>query len=217
MGNINYTELLNLFVNDDEMREWQNNPFRIGDKAIATDAFTMVIINADLTPDVQELTDYNHENVLSVIPETGGVLGKIDIKDIRSIIKECPKVDVTKTCDCCEGEGEVEFQHEWNDKFYEKYCDCPVCEGEGEVKAIPIQKEVDPAKKIKIGISYFSAKLVFRLGMACKITNTDHVEVLLQQGEKLATVFRINDANLLFMPVIECDNEDYLGEIKINK
>lgn len=213
--NINYTELLALFVNDDEMREWQNVPFKIGDKVISTDSFAMAIIDSKLAPGVKDLIDYEPDNVLKVIPASGPSIGKIKIEDIRSLIKKCPKVPVTNTCEACEGEGEVEYSFEWEDKYFEKYCDCPICEGEGDIEVLPKKKEVDSSKKIKIGISHFTSKMIFRLGMACKITETEVIDIVYQTEVKSPTIFRLNNAELLMMPVSECEPEDFLGEIKI--
>jgi len=216
MNKPNYTALLKEFTGDDEMREFTNTPFAVGDRAMATDAHAMVIIDAALAPDVLPIANYDPNNILAIIPTYRESIGFITLEQIREILKKCPKVEKTEYCPCCQGEGEVEYSFEYDGTEYLEDYDCPICDGIGGVPMDPPQKEVDSNKRIKIGLAYFSAKYIFKLGLACKYTSTDRIEITHQIAHNEGAIFSLNKADLLIMPVLtEAGDENIIGEIKI--
>ena len=107
-----YNEILNLFIGNDKIRTWMNNPFLIENKVFATDGYALIAIQKDkintegvFSPDKTVL-----ERVYPMKKEFEQV---ISFNKLSEIIKLVPRIDEviekdeTHECNDCNGSGKV--------------------------------------------------------------------------------------------------------------
>ncbi|WP_183560596.1 hypothetical protein [Mucilaginibacter sp. SP1R1] len=197
-------ELLQLFVSDmDAWQDWSKAPFKIEDKVYATDKHVMVILPAEHAPDVELIKDYDPKNILKVIPEAVSVIQTISAKQILIALKAVPTVKEDKECECCKGEGEVEFVHYYDGRDYATDSDCPVCDGEGSFPDEDGKMIPDPDKCITIGQSKFAPKYIKKLYQLCQYFDLKEIDLVSQASEMAPSLFSKNGFSLLIMPVLE--------------
>jgi len=210
-----YGDVLNLYVGNDEYRNWLNEPFFIGNLAIATNAHELVFFDKNLSE--KELNVCGNENpqlILNNIPEQRNQDYKLNIEEIETYLKNAPKVDVLKTvgkdvkCTECDGDGQVEWEYEnWTKDF-----DCPKCDGDGyesESRQIPTGEfEIDGLSLVDVKNSRFSIKMIERLLKVKELLCENEISLVFQEGENMANVFKIGEVEILCMPMRKCDNDD---------
>lgn len=216
--NINYESILELFTTEKEgIYKWREAPFKIGNKVYATDAHAIVIMNADLAPEIKDLTDYDPANVLRTIPPFGPSLGEIRIDDLKEALSKVPMVDVQIWCKACGGEGDVDFEFVWERITYWRNYDCPVCNGSHEIQKVPHELEYDPTSHIVVGKSIFRARILDMIVQAGELSGSEEIKVLYQQDPVSATIFGFEGFDVMAMPVAGVDVEDTLFNIQFRE
>ncbi|WPU91838.1 hypothetical protein SNE25_21200 [Mucilaginibacter sabulilitoris] len=197
-------ELLQLFVSDpDAWQDWSKTPFRIIDKVYATDRHVLVIIPAELAPEVEDLKDYKPENVLKVIPELGPVIKTITAKDILTALKSVPTIREDQECKACKGDGEVEWEFIHDGERYREDFECPLSDGEGSFPDEDGKMIPDPDKCITIGMASFAPKYIKKLYQLCQFFDLAEIDLISQRSEDSPSLFSKDDISLLIMPVLE--------------
>jgi len=215
----NYNEVLEVFKGNEELREWLNKPFYIGEIAMATDSYSMCIVDKNLTDGFIE-TDYkNKDKLMSIIPKDVNVNKPIS-KDVLLIaINSAPLVDETKLvgkdveCSECLGEGYVE----WEYKNHTKEHECPECNGDGQSERsrfIPTGKKImDNNACVKINYSFFRVGLLKKLLSVCDILNIDEVVLLNMTDKYKGSLFQIGEAKIVLMPMGNTELLEFVYEI----
>jgi hypothetical protein len=194
--------LLKLFVSEKQNgTDWTDSPFRIEDKVYATDKHALLTIPSEFAPDVQPLHGYHPDSVTSVIPKAVGSIKTILTKDILAALKSVPTIKEDKNCEACKGEGEVEYEFEYEGKSYFSDIDCPICDGNGSFpdedgKLIP-----DPDKCITIEMSKFSPKIVKKLYQLCKFFDYTEIDLVSQPDAMQPSLFAKQNISMLAMPL----------------
>lgn len=210
-----YYNILNLYIGKDELRDWINKPFFIGNLAIATNAHELVFFDKKLSEiELDVCGNTNPQLILNNIPEQRNTEYKLNIEEIETCLKNAPKVDILKTvgkdvkCTKCDGEGQVEWEYErWTKEF-----DCPKCDGEGyesESRQVPTgEKEIDGLNLIDVKESRFSIKTIDRLIKVKNLLNENEITLVFQEAENMANIFRIGNVEILCMPMMKRDNDN---------
>lgn len=206
---INYQELFNLFINDDELRPEMNHPYKQGNRYFATDATAMVFIPCDRV----ELNYPEQDKPQSdkVIPRDKTMQVVISISEIESkltpemIDEEIDKVKKEK-CSECDGEGQVEFEYYGNKRTYTIEEDCPECGGAGDLE---IEYSEKTGRKIPnrnkqffmhdVGYMYYQLERLIKAARICGVET-----VVKTFGTRTnASVFDLgNDITVLIMPTM---------------
>lgn len=210
-----YGNILNLYTGKDELRDWINKPFFIGNLAIATNAHELVFFDKNLSEiELDVCGNVNPQLILNNIPEQRNQEYKLNIEEIENYLNIAPKVDVLKTvgkdvkCTECEGDGQVEWEYErWTKEF-----DCPKCDGEGyesESRQVPTgEQEIDGLNLVDVKESRFSIKMIDRLIQVKNMLNENEITLVFQEAENMANVFRIGNVEILCMPMMKRDNDE---------
>jgi hypothetical protein len=194
--------LLSLFVcTNTNNSKWVQSPFKIDDKVYATDRHMMIIIPAELAPEVQPLEGYEPAAVLSIIPAAEPALLTISTAEIKAALKAVPTVKASKECEACEGDGEVEFEFLYGGRRYTTDDDCPLCDGVGSFPDLNGKAVPDPDKCITIGEADFSPEKVKALYQICQYFELADIDLVNQQVEKSGSLFAKDGIALLVMPV----------------
>lgn len=210
-----YEDVLNLYIGNDEYRNWIFEPFFIGNLAIAMNAHELVFFDKNLSE--KELNVCGNENpqlILNNIPEQRNQDYKLNIEEIETYLKNAPKVDVLKTvgkdvkCTECDGDGQVEWEYEnWTKDF-----DCPKCDGDGyesESRQIPTGEfEIDGLSLVDVKNSRFSIKMIERLLKVKDLLLETEITLVFQEAENMANIFKIGKVEILCMPMRKCDNDE---------
>lgn len=215
---INYPSILELFTTEKEgIFVWRESPFRIDQKVYATDANTMIIMDGKLAPEISELANYPAENVLKNIPDYGPSLGIIPVSVLKEALSNVPMVDAYIWCEACDGEGDVDFRFEWENKTYWKNHDCPVCNGDGEIKKVPDELEYDPTSHIVVGESAFKARIIDMIVKAGELSGSKEIKILYQPEPEKATIFGFEGFDVMAMPCRGVDPESILSDIQFRE
>lgn len=210
-----YSNILNLYIGNDELRDWINKPFFIENLAIATNAHELVFFDKKLSEiELDVCGNINPQLILNNIPKHRNQEYKLNIFEIEECLKNAPKVDILKTvgkdvkCTECEGNGQVEWEYErWTKEF-----DCPKCDGEGyesESRQVPTgEKEIDGLNLVDVKESRFSIKMIDRLIKVKNLLNENEITLIFQETENMANIFRIGNVEILCMPMRKYDNDD---------
>ena len=210
-----YGDVLNLYIGNDEYRNWLCEPFFIGDLAIATNAHEMVFFDKKLVEkELNFCGNANPQIVSNNIPKQRNQDFKLNIEEIESCLKNIPLVDIFKEdgedikCSECGGDGEVEWEYEsWTKDF-----ECPKCDGDGyesESRKVPTGEfEIDGVNLIDVKNSRFSVKMIERLLQVSRLLKENEITLVFQEGENMANVFKIGKVEILCMPMRKCDNDE---------
>ena len=131
----NEKELLNLFVDKDDIRPNFQEPFLNANygEVWATDGYSLLFVNQECLNGeypTRELTmpELMDKNCTTVITQDA----------LRVALSECPQVDEEietgkyKKCKECDGSGEVEWEYFDNKgSCHQRDFDCPCCDGSG--------------------------------------------------------------------------------------
>lgn len=209
-----YNNLLKLFVDNNQFVDWRNTPFKIGDQVMATNAHVLIIINDEVLPAVEPLTDYDPQNVLSIIPKEYFNIGKIITADLRSMLDNIPLIPKESECEVCEGDGEVEYEFYSGINHYTIDHDCPVCKGDGVIKTKSRETEIDYSKRIVIGQSAFGINYLDLLVRCAEALQAPEICIVYQAGRTSKCVFRIGKVDIMIMPVdIDLKDDAVVGSI----
>lgn len=216
--NQNKTKLeqaFSLFCSKDEMRPEMLTPFPLGGNIYATDGYTLIRVldsNVDFDYEKKETTLL----VLKAIPEinTSEIIN-IDAIDWSALMTKDETILEGKDVECghCKGEGIVEDDFIYKGKTYNYEYDCPVCDGSGyeeEKRKIPTGNKTFGDYDVVIfkGIAFYATKF-YKLKEVKDLLGGD-VELISQNGEARAVMFRIGIAEIIIMPCMldrTIDNE----------
>jgi len=209
-----YNKILEAFVDlrPSAGREWKGKPFIVGDKAIATDACTMIIVPASKTTGIETLTEYDPDNVLKVIPGAEFRGRNIPVpmalvKDkIQHLTKE-PEI-ILKDCEACDGDGWVVYEFTHKDVRHTKEDECPICGGDGDSFVGHTGRCIyDGNLYFKVADCIYSAKLFDKALYAADLLGVQKI-IITKQDPTSCTVMEFADIEILLMPVVKKEFED---------
>jgi len=208
-----YEEILNLFVGKrGDCNEWMEKPFTDLSKVMATNKISFVAVP-------KERVETHH---IELIGKTKGVYPclhtcekEITLHRLQEAMKQVPLVDELDNhkaykCKECNGFGQVEWQY----GNYTDEDDCPKCNGDGEFKTDrkPTGKKVyDPSKVIIIGDSKFNVLELELLKKTIELLKQDKFSLVNQTQPKQASLFKIEDVEILMMPFLPDGNVDLVA------
>lgn len=215
-----YEEILQLFVSKDSLRAWMNTPFVMPDGRIcSTDAHALVIVpTAEKKYESGDVKPATISHIESLF--TGGKTKEdrhVSVEEVRKALDKIPHQDdyneTHKKCDVCKGEGEVE----WEFKGYTKEDECPKCDGDGEVLL----------SRTKNGLKYYSAwntiiikfcgvpfnpNYIEKMLKVASILDQTQIQIVSSNGKNKHVSFRIQDVDLIIMPMSSVDTYTVAGE-----
>lgn len=175
-----------MFTSQDELRVWGQKPFAIGDKAFATDFHNMVIFDKHHVPEVLELADYPHKNVLGVIRPHEGAPRILAVEMLQAILKSCPLVPEESDCEECLGDG------------FDNNGLCPACHGVGFVNN-PDVMVLDAQKGIRIGDSILGVWPLDKMCKAATLLGEVTITMVRQADKNDPAIFTFSDIELHVM------------------
>jgi hypothetical protein len=205
----NEKELLNLFVDEHDIRPNFHEPFlntKYESEVWATDGYSLLIVNHECLSGeypTQEITmpKLMDKNCTTVITQDA----------LRIALSECPQVDEEirtgeyKKCKECGGRGEVEWEYFDNKDFcHQRDFDCPCCDGSGYSDE-PITKKTGkkvPDKRACVLVDTMIAAVgqMSRLLKAMELLGVDEVRHTIT-SKKDTNLFIVNDdIKILIMP-----------------
>lgn len=188
-----YLQVLNIFKSKDFLKPGLTTPHLQDGKYYASEGQTMVFFNESLCPGIASKNEYAPD-YLSVIPTDSNSEIIIDGAKIQELINNLvPKIDETKACLYCDGEGfqECDLGHEH---------DCEQCEGQGFIKVMPITQVINPEAFILIYDVCFTVKFFQKLLSAMHVFNIKECLWVKKEANK-ANLFTLGDITILLMPV----------------
>ncbi len=205
----NEKELLELFLNEEALRDMYKSPFFCPTSNIvwATNGFNLILINTELLDgnytekEINPIRniEYNRNRFIS-LSSIEKALSACDIEDEYKVTQEAIG------CDECFGCGWVTWRYEskTGEVFYDEL-DCPVCKGSGF--SIPEKKEktgvkiVSQYNVIKFGDGHFYAGSIDTLAKAMRLVGVDNAKVTANHYN-LASAFELcNGIEVMFMPI----------------
>lgn len=210
-----YEEVLNIFTakEDRPYTEWMRKPFELDDKAIATDTYSMALINRNLLNNIAKIPDLNKKSVATVIEMAKArVTNVVTIEQLDIAINACPLVDeyvdsdYDSACKACNGFGNVGWSFMFKNRDYQYQHDCPVCDGEGSVvltrEISTGNKTPDKSKLITIGLATFNVDIIQKLFETAEILAESEIKVISQNNNHTATIFQIGNVEIIAMPTV---------------
>lgn len=209
---INYDQVFQLFISNDELRPLMCHPYKQGGKYYATDAHSMIILpiekaNLDYPEQDKPISD-------AVVPKETTCNIEIKISDLEAklipeIIDEIIEEEKEDKCEECDGDGEVEFEYDATSKnkwqSFTMEADCPICEGAGTITETikkPTGKKIpNPAKKYKMFEVGFMYEQLKRLIDACNLLGVETITKTYGTPTN-ANIFKCGDAVILIMPAM---------------
>ncbi len=196
------------FCETSELRPKLMKPFRQHGFVCATDGHLLVRIPesqverytlvADLPP-----TGGQNVNTQAVIPDpVPQICESLTPELLAKAINKAPKIDEFTPCECCHGDGNVDWEYEdWDGNQYERWDECPVCHGSGHAE--PTGKKVtDPDSLFVVCghvLSYKEAQLLHQALAVCHLTTA-----YVREREKNAPLFLTADGiQIIVTTVIE--------------
>lgn len=126
-------DVFSMFCGTDEMRPFMLNPFVVGNKTYATDAYALVRCDNDKI-NFEFENNEKPPNVESAIPEpnTSEIID-IDSVDWRSLMNKDEMIGDGQEVECgnCGGEGVCDGMLRYESNIYRYEYECPVCDGCG--------------------------------------------------------------------------------------
>lgn len=209
-----YNKILEAFVDlrPGAGREWKGKPFVIGEKAIATDSCTMVIVPASKAGGIELLTEFDPDSVLKAIPGAEFRGRNIPVpmalvKDKTQHLAKKPEI-ILKDCEACDADGWVVYEFIHKDIRHTKDGECPICAGEGDLFAGYTGRDIyDSSLFFKVVDCVYSAKLFDKALYAANLLGVDKI-IFTRQEPTSCTVIEFRDVEILLMPVVKKDFED---------
>lgn len=211
-------DVFSLFYGRDSMRPVMLNPFIVGDKTYATDAYTLVRCDNDKI-------DFEFENkekpldVEAAIPQinTSEIINVDDI-DWKSLMNKDETIGDGNDVECgnCNGEGTCGDNILYKGKFYDFEYECPVCDGSGyeeEETLIPTgNKTFGSSDMVRFKDVYFYATKFYKLKKVKDLIGGD-VELISYNSNNKGVMFRIGIVEILIMPCMCNSNEHVVANI----
>jgi len=201
-----HQQILERFCGTDEMRAWMMTPNKVGDKVVATDSVFMAIIPAIHDPERKEADEKTKTMLIRFLNTKKEISHTIPLENIQQALAKCQKkkVPATKICQCCKGDGYVEYDFEYDSKTYEKELECPICNGDGEVNdpTKPSTLEYSDGQYLKIKESYFFPKVVEALEFTTRTLGEKECVLIFQESRESKSVFLVGDVEILLMPAL---------------
>ena len=209
-----FIQVLTSIIEKDDTRVWMSKPFNLGNKTASTNGHCLIA-----TP-LQDGFEDRSKKTESVYPMQHTMSKRISINELNQKIKDLPLVDcfdeVEAKCDACYGSGEVEFEFYFDSQAYESEQECPVCEGHGATykeSDVPNgKKELDYNNYFKIGNSIFNMARIQELVFVAEKLKASHFTMVNQTVSNKASLFTVNDVEVLLMP---CRGEDAQNKVQI--
>lgn len=219
----NEKELLNLFVDKDDIRPNFHEPFlnaKYESEVWATDGHSLLIVNHECLSGeypTRELTmpKLMDKNCTTVITQDA----------LRVALSECPQVDEEistgkyKKCKECGGSGEVEWEYFDNKGFcHQRDFDCPCCDGSGYSEE-PITKKTgkkvpNEMASLQVDAMIVAVAQMSRMLRAMELLGIDEVRHVVSSKND-ANIFIVNnDIKILIMPYM---SEDISATVKTRK
>lgn len=209
-----YNYILSLFTSNDSLREWMRKPFTIENMAISTNAFQLCFFDKSLATDINECVENKKANVLSIIPKTRDKNFVIILDNLQSQIMKVPLIKDSEECEACGGEGEVSYEFEFGMRIYTKEGDCPICEGLGRIEKSGEEMVFDKQRSGKILNSNFTIESLLLLLKVAKTLDTNAIKLVYQEEANKASVFKIQDVEILVMPANTINNHSEIFSIQ---
>jgi hypothetical protein len=205
-------KLLDHFTEKNGYRHWMKDPFNFNNRTCATNGH--VLISMPCQGDYEDMS--NNVQIGKVYPIPVNMKATIAVDEIRAKLKAFPLSDcfdveeIETKCETCEGAGVVEYEF-FHRKVYFKKFNCPDCNGEGvdivEKKITNGKREYDAAQRFQIGVCVYHPDLVEKLLVAADFLGSKEISVLNQSSAKGATLFGINDVEIIMMPMYPAKND----------
>lgn len=214
-------EILELFVNPDEMLEWLRKPFLLNGHTGATDRCTMIIVKDRLSVAAQ-ISEDREKEVWGALPTHVNDF-KIQVGDLKAAVSEVPLIDEVEEedieCEACDVEGEVEYTFDHRGKAYGGDFVCPVCNGFGYTgtKETPTGKKVpDPNCVIQFGPCRLAAKYVSRLIKVAEFEGLETVSIVSTMSHAGCPVlFKVGETKVLIMPRTHEENDVVMRKFEL--
>lgn len=211
-------EVFYLFCATDAFRPVMLNPFIVGNKTYATDAYTLVRCDNSKI----EFSFINNEKPLNV----EGVMPSLNISEIINIdnidwasfmtLEETIGDGVDIVCGNCKGEGDCDGSDFYKGKHYEYEYECPVCHGSGfevEENQIPTgNKTFRSNDVVRFKNVDFYAKRFYKLKKVKDLIGGD-IELISYNEDRKGVMFRIGIVEILLMPCVNNDDEHVIVRI----
>ncbi len=211
-----YEAVLRIFTSKDDLREWMKNPFIVGDKAVATNGYSLVAV-PKWSGDYEK--SEKTKMVYPVEPNCNKIINTEQIKDAFSkvpLVDDYEEISEQLKCKECNGYGEVEWEYDGDKRTYTLDADCPVCDGAGisleKTKRHNGKKIYDYSKQIIISDSRFALSRIEDLLRVAELLEEDKVALIYQKPSSTC-LFKIKDVDVLLMPLMSSDNEAVCANI----
>lgn len=224
-----YKKVLNLFVSNDELRPWMQNPFTIKDKIYATNGYALVVFDLvtfvcnNYNTTLNKITDipiiyqFEEDKLNGVYPLENNLNNTYSINFLKKRFKNVPLIDdfdeekKIDICTECGGTGVVTYVYE-DDGYIDHEMDgtCPICDGFSKCEQIvkkPNGKTVlDKNAQCIIGNSIFYVNKIKYILDVAEILGVSKFELVYQKEEYKASLFKVGEADLLIMPAHNLGN-----------
>lgn len=202
-----YDAALILFTNSFLDKDYAKHPFRQGMNNYATDGMSIIRVATHLCKEeYEELDKPNAEYVMNKQKNRDKLFS---YEGLCQTLDMVPKVNFT-CCDACGGEGQVEFEFEYDGHTYYHSNTCPICNGTGKMElsmgerdyryGIKFEKDAWPIKqdqlvllmKIMKQVDVSTARLVYADPSIYKFELNKDVEVMFcgyHPGRKFKDLF----------------------------
>ena len=219
----NEKELLNLFVDNDDIRPNFQEPFlnaKYESEVCATDGHSLLIVNQECLNGEypsRELTmpKLMDKNCTTIITQDA----------LNVALSECPQVDEEisigeyKKCKECDGSGEVEWEYFDNKgSYHQRDFECPCCDGSGYSHK-PITKKTGkkvPDEKAYVQVDTMIIKVaqMSKMLRAMELLGVDEVRHAITSEKEINLFIVNNDIKILIMPY---KSEDISAIVKTRK
>lgn len=210
-----YQQVLQLITSKDRT-DWMKEPFLVGDKAVSTNGWVLVSV-----PKFNDEYQDKSEKTKTVYPIEYNCEKQITLSEFKEAISKAPLVDcfdeTEQKCDACYGKGEVEYEFSYGRKDYTIDHECPVCEGEGTIYKTSEKpngkKQIDYSKFIIVGNSTFNIARLEDVVKVAELVKSENITIVFQGKPTQATLFKIQDVEMLVMPSSAVDEQNVCANI----
>lgn len=209
-------EILEHIIQPDSWMEWTTKPFNAFGKTMSTNTFAMFI-----SPEIGYYEN-REGRILNIYPLEPNMDVAIPLSVLKEAFDMIPKKDIPEMiivkCDACDGEGEVEYEFEYKMRTYQTEATCPLCDGEGGTQT-PTGKpsgkvEYDLYKLVQVGECAYNASRLSEIIWVAEAKEVDHVRLIHQTTPLKASIFLIDDIEVLSMPSRPDNNTETIHTIK---
>lgn len=213
MSNLDITQITTPFLGE----KWMSRPYMVGDLVFATNGHCAIFFNrgdweGDQVP--FEKTD----GVERLVNANLGTPVKKSIIDFQNAINKAGSVPEIheKTCECCAGLGEVEWEFTYGSKDYFEDFNCPECDGNGFTyrgqtgKFIPDDRYV-----IQVGKGRFNPRLINKILEVAIELGQEKIYVFQMRNYNTEAFFKVGHTTILIMPLMPSDLDEVVSSIEV--